>query len=71
MVDTKLRKGLMSSRFFVREQSTQIICTRHTPTYDKDLLWIAAADYYVYFYIIVLFPLTSILQLINFTVSYF
>ena len=38
-------------------------------SYDKDLLWIAATDYYVYFYIIVLFPLTSILQLINFTAS--
>ena len=32
MVDTKLREGSMSSRFFLREQSTQIICTRHTPT---------------------------------------
>ena len=31
MVDTKLREGLMSSRIFVREQSTRIICTRHTP----------------------------------------
>ena len=37
-------------------------------SYDKDI-WIAAADYYMNFYIIVLFPLTSILQLINFTVS--
>ena len=35
---------------------------------DKDT-WIAATDYYMYFYIIVLFPLTSILQLINFTGS--
>ena len=35
---------------------------------DKDI-WIAATDYYMYFHIIVLFPLTSILQLINFTVS--
>ena len=34
MVDTKLREGLMLSRFFVRKQSTQIICTRHTPIYD-------------------------------------
>ena len=31
---------------------------------DKDI-WIAATDYYVYFYIIVLFPLTAILQLIK------
>ena len=38
-------------------------------SYDKDLLWIAATDSYVYFYIIVLFLLTSILQLINFTTS--
>ena len=38
-------------------------------SYDKDLLRFAATDYYVYFYIIVLFPLTSFLQLINFTAS--
>ena len=37
-------------------------------SYDKDV-WIAATDYYMYYYIIVLFPLTSILQLINFTAS--
>ena len=37
-------------------------------SYDKDI-WIAATDYYMYFYIIVQFPLTSILQLINFTAS--
>ena len=37
-------------------------------SYDKDM-WIAATDYYIYFYIIVLFPLTALLQLINFTVS--
>ena len=35
---------------------------------DKDIS-IAATDYYMYFYIIVLFPFTAILQLINFTVS--
>ena len=29
-----------------------------------------ATDYYMHFYIIVLFPLTSILQLINFTAFY-
>ena len=39
-------------------------------SYDKDI-WIAATDYYMYFYIIVLFPLTAILQLISFTTSYF
>ena len=37
-------------------------------SYNKDI-WIAAADYYMYFDIIVLFPLTAILQLINSTVS--
>ena len=35
-------------------------------SYDKDI-WIGATDCYVYFYLIVLFPLTAILQLINFT----
>ena len=37
-------------------------------SYDKDI-WIAATDYYMYFYIIVQFPLTSILQLKFFTAS--
>ena len=37
-------------------------------SYDKDI-WIAATDYYMYFYMIVLFPLTAILQLISFTAS--
>ena len=32
-------------------------------------IWIAATDYYMYFYIIVIFPLTAILQLINFTAA--
>ena len=32
-------------------------------SYDKDM-WIAANDYYKYFYIIVPFPLTAVLQLI-------
>ena len=35
---------------------------------DKDI-WIAATDYYMYFDIIVVFPLTAILQLITFTAS--
>ena len=39
-------------------------------SYDK-VIWIAATDYYLHFYIIVLFSLTAILQLINFTASYF
>ena len=34
-------------------------------SYDKDI-WIAATDYYMYFYMIVLFPLTAVLQLIKF-----
>ena len=33
-------------------------------SYDKDI-WIAEADYCIYFYIIVLFPLTAFIQLIN------
>ena len=33
--------------------------------YDKDI-WIAATDYYMNFYIILLFPLTAVLQLIKF-----
>ena len=37
-------------------------------SYDKDI-WIAATDYCMHFYIIVRFPLTAILQLINFTAS--
>ena len=32
-------------------------------SYDKDI-WVAATDYYLHFYIIVLFPLISIHQLI-------
>ena len=39
-------------------------------SYDKDV-WIAATDYYLHFYIILLFPLRTILQLISFTASYF
>ena len=38
--------------------------------YDK-AIWIATTDYYKYFYIIVLFPLTAIPQLISFTASKF
>ena len=32
-------------------------------------IWIAATDYYIHLYIIVLFPSTANLQLINFTAS--
>ena len=35
-------------------------------SYGKDI-WIAATDYYMHLYIILLFPLTAILQLINST----
>ena len=35
-------------------------------SYNKDI-WIAATDYCMYLYIIVLFPLRAILHLINFT----
>ena len=31
-------------------------------SYDKDI-WISAIDYYMHFYILVLFPLTAILQI--------
>ena len=41
-------------------------------TFSSDkYIWIAATDYYMHFYIHVLFPLTAILQLINSTASYF
>ena len=36
---------------------------------DNKDIWNVATYYYMYFYIIVLFPLTAILQLINFTAS--
>ena len=39
-------------------------------SYDKGI-WITATDYYMHFYIIMLFPLTAILQLMNFTASIF
>ena len=37
-------------------------------SHNKDI-WIAATDYSMHFNIIMLFPLTAILQLISFTVS--
>ena len=36
MVDTKCREGSMSSQVFICEQSTRIICTRHTPSEETD-----------------------------------
>ena len=36
-------------------------------SYDKDI-WIAATDYYMHFYIIVLFPLIAILQFYSFVI---
>ena len=35
---------------------------------DKDI-WIVATDYYMHFYMILLFPLTAFLQFINFAGS--
>ena len=35
----------------------------------ENTIWIAETDYYMYFYTIVVFPLTAILQLINFTAT--
>ena len=45
-------------------------CVQTSFSYDKDI-WIAVTDYYMQFFIIMLFPLTAFLQLINFTASYF
>ena len=39
-------------------------------SYHKDI-WIAATDYYMLLFVIVLFSLTAMLQLINFTASRF
>ena len=39
-------------------------------SYHKDV-WIVLTYYYIYFYLIVLFPLTVILKLINLTASIF
>ena len=36
--------------------------------YHKDK-WVAVPDYYMYFYLIILFPLIAILQLRNFAAS--
>ena len=52
---------------FPRPKCVQLPYLRHL---FKDI-WIAATDYYMHFYIIMLLPLTAILQLINFTASYF
>ena len=51
---------------FAKVYSAAIFQTHFS--YNKDI-WIAATYYYVYFYIIVLLPLTGIVQLINFSVS--
>ena len=51
---------------FAKMCSTAIFET--SLSYDKDIL-IAATDHYMHFYIIVLFPLTPILQLIYVTAS--
>ena len=41
-----------------------------TFSYDKDIWIIVATDYYMHIYIIVLFPLTVILQLITITACF-
>ena len=48
----------------------QLKCV-HLPYLGHVSLMIAATDYYMHFYKIMLFPLTAVLQLINFTASYF
>ena len=53
--------------FGCASECVHLLYLRHI-SHDKDI-WIAATDYYMYIYITVLFPLTSILQLINFTAS--
>ena len=65
----------MHHRLIVRSVCSAIEVCSHAVfetsfSYDKDI-WIVAADYYIHFYIIVLFPLTAILQLRNFTTFYF
>ena len=48
--------------------SAKVCSTAIFETFDT---WIAATDYYTYFYITVVFSLTPILLLINFTSSQF
>ena len=55
---------------FALPKCVQLPYLRHLSLNDKDI-WIAATDYYMHFYIIMLFPLAAILQLINLTASYF
>ena len=62
MLNYSLTFNLGSAKVFSPALFEKYIC------YHKDI-WIAATDCYMSFYIIVLFPLTAILQLINFTTS--
>ena len=61
-----MHHGVTFNFVFVKVCSPAIFETYFS--YDK-VIWITATDYYMYFYIIVLFPLTAILELINFTAS--
>ena len=53
-----MHHGVTFNFGFAKVCSPAIFETRFS--YDKDI-WIAATDYYMYFYITVLFPLTAIL----------
>ena len=61
-----MHQGVIFNFGYARVCSPAIFETSFS--YDKDM-WIAATDCYMHFYIIVLFPLTAILQLISFTAS--
>ena len=55
---------------FVLPKCVQLPYLRHLSLMTK-IYGLLQTDYYMHFYIIMLFPLTAILQLINFTASYF
>ena len=63
--------GMLIRKVIYNFESTKVCSPAIFETYvsyDKDI-WIAAIDYYMYFYLIVLFLLVAVLQLINFTAS--
>ena len=43
------------------------VCSPVILRHVSPMTWIAATDYFMYFYVIVLFPLTSIQRFTNFT----
>ena len=61
-----LSHGVIFNRVSAKVCSDAIIETFFP--YQKNI-WIAVTDYYIYVYLIVLFLLVVILQLINFTAS--